>query len=102
MSKKSEIVLIAKSLLANDIGLIEASRKLVKLQYEANLENEEDLKIFWIIETETDHLPIGQQRTNVSHQRLIESDKEIKDCEEFYRDAVRTACINIISNFSDE
>lgn len=101
MTKENEIVLIAKSLLANDIGLIEASRKLVRLQYEANLENEEDLKIFWIIDSETDHLPIGQQRANVSAQKLIESDKEIGECEEFYRDTVRIACINIISNFGN-
>ncbi|MCW5958623.1 MAG: DUF2489 domain-containing protein [Pyrinomonadaceae bacterium] len=99
MKKIDEIVLVAKSLLSNDIGIIEASRKLVKLQYETELENEENLKIFWVIDSETDHLPIGERRLNLSDESLVKYDKEMEECESFYKDDVVTACKNIIKKY---
>lgn len=100
MSKNHEIVLTARALLANEIGVIEASRKLVSLHYEAQLENEETLKIFWVIDSETDHLPIGQQRENYSSQRLVEIDEEIRGCEEFYKEVTKAACNALIEKYS--
>jgi hypothetical protein len=98
-SKKEEIVLIAKSLLKQQIGIVEASRILIRLRYEAQLEDEENLNIFRAIDSETDHLPIGLLRENYSSTKLVEVDEEIKKCDEFYEKLVENACKNLIAKY---
>lgn len=99
MNEKEEIIEIAKRILKQDICLIEASRKLVSLQYKNELQNDEDLKIFWVIESETDHFPNKSQFNNYSSENQLRLKQEMTEVEKFYEEAVKKSCLNLINKF---
>lgn len=99
-SEIHEIVSVANNILEGNIGSIEASRKLIALFYDAGLDNDDDLAVFKALDSQTDHLPINKLRENYSSERLEEIDEEVKQYENFYRDAVMKASRNIIEKYS--
>src|SRR5690348_11621292 len=85
------------SLLAGSIGLINASRKLASLRYQ--LEGEElddDWRVFVCVDSETDHLPAGQERTHWQAEALARKDVEIKNTEQFYAASAMVAAQNLL------
>lgn len=102
MSNKSEILAIAEAVLEGKVSVIEASRKLVSLHYEENLENEEYFKVFWVVDSETDHLPMGRHRENYSAEKLLEIDNEVRAYEQFHKKAVILACEHIVEKYGRE
>jgi len=56
--------------------------------------------IFWVVDTESDHLPIGAPRQYWDKEVLKKKDEEIKELEEFYRNAVIDAARQIRDEYS--
>lgn len=100
MTDKKQLVSIAKAVLDKKINFIEASRLFVKLRYEKNVEDEKNLDIFRIIDSETDHLSIGNSTENCSESLQEKTALEIEECEKFYYDEVITSCKNLITKYS--
>jgi len=88
---------IAAGMLHGRIGIIEGSRSLHALQHSLpEIELDPDFTVFDAIVSETDHLPIGQERALWSKTALLEKDNEISLAEKHYKDKILQACQNII------
>lgn len=96
MDYKEKIIRIANDILENRIGIIKGARELDRFQFEYNLENNKSLLFFVGISSETDHLPVGEERVKWSKDTLLEKDKEIKEIEDYYRNSALLACKELI------
>jgi hypothetical protein len=82
------ISIIARRMLAGRVSYLDGARALLRLRAKAGLEDDPTFTAFVLIESETDHLPIGQQRKYWSNAALVAKESEIRRAEEW---AVRTA-----------
>jgi DNA-directed RNA polymerase subunit RPC12/RpoP len=93
----AEILSIAKQLIAERLGIIAASRKLAGLRhYVAEPQIAEVLLAFAGIDSETDTLPVGDERKQWDPEALQRKDREIEDAERFYRDIAIEAATEAI------
>ena len=90
---------IARMVLEDRIGILEATRALLPLLHgNPEIVSPEDYSLFRGIDSETDHLPVGGVRKEWRPDALPEKDREIAGCEAFWRERVRTACERILSH----
>ena len=66
-------------------GVLEAVRALVSLAHTDAVADVEDRKFIIAIESETDHLPVGEVRKLRASSALKEKDVEIARAQELYR-----------------
>jgi hypothetical protein len=99
-NRRFEMVEIAKSIIDNKINIIEGVRKITSMRFEVtDDESDPDFQIFIAIDSEADHLPVGNERKYWSSDALQLKDQEIKRVGEFYFDQVIMACKQLISRF---
>jgi hypothetical protein len=98
---KEKIIRICRAVLNNEMGVIEASRILSKRPFSQGFEDDPDVITFIAIDSSTDHLPIGEVRKLWNKEALAQKDKEIAECEVFYRAQAREACERLIKKVSD-
>jgi len=78
--------------LAGTLGLIEASRQLTSCAHRLREDRNPEFTFFIAVESETDHLPVGEFRKEWAADSLQTKDEEINSIEVFYRlDAVDSA-----------
>jgi hypothetical protein len=96
---KEKTIRVCRAVLNNEMAIIEASRILSgRLQ---GFEKDPDFITFVGIDSETDHLPVGEVRKHWNPEVLAQKDKEIAECENFYRVRALEACERIIKKVSD-
>lgn len=93
---------MARSVLNNEIGIIEGCIALARFAHEVvpNWSSDPDFVVFGVIASDTDHLPFGQVRDRWSSAGLAKADAEIEAITERHRVEVRQACENVIARFS--
>lgn len=96
---RGKIVAICEATLAEEIGIIAASRRLSALGLELFDGHQEDFIMFDAVDTETDHLPVDKERKNWSAEALKRKDAEIAEAEASYKDEVFAACRKLIERF---
>lgn len=94
------IVAICEAVLAEEIGIIAASRRLNDFGHELFDGRDEDFILFVGVDSETDHLPVNFERRNWSQEALKRKDAEIAEAEAFYKDDVMAACKKLIERFT--
>ena len=100
--QQQRVVQVAEQILNQEIGLIEGARLLSRLRGEVTESQfDPDFTLFVGIDSETDALPVGDERQLWADSVLLEKDKEIKRLEDFYRDNVVAACKVLISRFGE-
>lgn len=100
---KGKAVETAKDMLEGRVGIIEGSRLMQKLLWQTEItEDDPDLLSFMAIDSETDDLPVGEERRHWSTQALRERDVEIRRCEALYRQTAIEACRRIIERWKRE
>jgi len=57
-----EMVRVAQGILDGSIGIVAGARQLTRLRFNSRAENDSDILIFVGIDSETDHLPLGEVR----------------------------------------
>jgi uncharacterized protein DUF2489 len=97
---RGNIVAICQALLVEEMGVIGASRRLSNLGWALSDNRDQDFVVFDGISSETEHLPIGDERHNWSVEALGEKDMEIQRAEALYKEDAKTACQNLIARFS--
>lgn len=97
---RGKIVAICEAVLAEEIGIIAASRHLSALGLKLFKGRHEDFITFDVVDSETDNLPIDIERKNWSAEALARKDKEIADTEALYRNDVIAACRKLIERFA--
>ena len=97
---RGKIVAICEAALAEEIGIIAASRRLSTLGLELFERRHEDFITFDAVDTETDHLPVDKERKNWSAEALKRKDAEIAEAEAIYKNNVIAACRKLIERFA--
>lgn len=99
---RQKLVGIAQSMLDGKLGIIEGSRRLAGLWRGAGIEPlDPDIVPFIGIDSETDHLPVGDIRGRWNAEALARKDREIAASEAHYRDYALSACSRLVTRFSD-
>ena len=98
---KQKVVELSQDIIDGRIGIIEGSRRINDCRYKLQLENDQDFLTVTGIDSETDHMPLGEVRKLWSPDALIEKDKEISENEKYYRPYAIAAAKNILKKFSD-
>jgi hypothetical protein len=87
---------IAQAALDGQTTVLEAVRALVSLAHTDAVADVEDRKFIIEIESETDHLPVGEVRKLWASSSLKEKDVEIARAEELYRADFLETCRRIV------
>ena len=88
-------------MLCGELGIIAGSRLLVSLcSRVSSLDHDPDFLLFVGIDSETDHLPVGDVRQHWAPVALASKDEEIRSAEAFYRDDAIAACKALLIRFS--
>ncbi len=99
-SQRAKAIATATEMITGKLGIIAGARILATLRFEVGVtEYDEDFLTFVAIDSETDDLPIGQQREHWATKALQEKDVEIKRCENLYQQNAIQACKNIIKRW---
>jgi Protein of unknown function (DUF2489) len=99
-AQQKEVVHIAREMLSGDIGVIEGARLVVALQPTVTRDSlDPDFLPFAAICSETDNLPIGNQRDMWAPSALQQKDEERRQAEELYRPKAKAACRILIKRF---
>ena len=92
---RKEAQQIAAAVLQGKLTILEGARLLVRFAHTNAIEQEDDRRLIIAIESETDHLPIGEVRRLWSSDALREKDPEIARCEMLWKDPMLAACQRI-------
>jgi hypothetical protein len=88
----TRLVALANDLIEGRIGVIEASRQFCRYRIWFRAERDPDFMTFVAIDSDADHLPIGNVRQHWATDALEKKDSEIQQCEEFYKaDSIEAA-----------
>jgi hypothetical protein len=80
----------ARSVIAGDLSILAGARILGSCSSDA------DFALLGMIDSDTDHLPVGRERALWNPEILVEKDNEVTHWEELNRSTVLQACKNII------
>jgi len=83
--------------LSGALGLIEASRKITSYAHRLRETTDPDFSLFILIDSDSDHLPIGIYREGWNSNSLEKKDKEIQVIEEFYRQDAQLAAKTLLN-----
>lgn len=100
--QRKKVAFLVSQVLVGKLSILEASRELSKLVYEIDVdERDEDFLIFIAIDSETEHLPIGEVRKMWSKEALWKKESEITNSEKWAREIGLKACRNLLSRFGE-
>ena len=80
-----------------DISLLAGVRALAPLAHTDAITDPDDRILIIAVESETDHLPVGEERKSWLPEALHEKDIEIARCEQLWRERLIAACHRIAS-----
>jgi len=87
---------IAEKIIQCKIPFVEGMHKLIGEAYRLKIEEDNIFQELRLIESETDHLPVGEIREQCSESFL----KKIHEEEEFYRNDILKLCNEIIQKYN--
>jgi hypothetical protein len=100
--KRLEVVETARDILTHKLGLIEGARRLVRLRPFVTTDDlDPDFIPFIYVDSETDALPVGDERQYWASEALQKKDIEIQRAEEFYRKDIDEACETLVQRFGN-
>lgn len=97
-----KIVEIAGGIISGEHGLIAGSRQLWRLGREVGAERDPDFTFFCALDSESDHLPIGEIRQRWNADALSEKDKEIAKFESFHRERALEICRRLVQKYEKD
>jgi len=90
---------VAHQILDGKIGIVAGARELVRLRFPSRAESDEDILVFVGIDSETDHLPLGEIRRLWNREVLKIKDEELMRYEVQVKERAFNACKNLIAKF---
>ena len=97
---QQRVVEVASAILRGELGVIEGSRRLCSLRFRvSSLDHDPDFTPFVGIDSETDHLPIGEVRELWAPEALVRLTPEIQATEDHWRQWAFTAAQRLIDRF---
>jgi hypothetical protein len=99
LDARESIVVAARNMLAGNQTFIEGARLIFQLSFSAQLEQDPDILPFVGIASETDALPIGQERKLWNADALAKLQPEIDRLENWARDFGTPHCESLVGRF---
>ena len=98
-----EIVRVAHRILDGSVGVIAGAREMTQVRFRSHSnDRDENFLVFVGIDSETDHLPVGEVRKHWSAEALAQKDIEIKEAEDFFRERAYTAARALIQRYEEK
>jgi hypothetical protein len=97
-TQRAQAARVAREALAGTRSVLEAVRLIVRSGLEVE-ENDPDIALLESIEDQTEHLPIGSERTNWQPAALERKTQELVDAEEWAKRSATDALRNIATRF---
>jgi hypothetical protein len=97
-----KVVTAAQSILSGELGVIAGARQLCGLGHQIGADRDPDFTFFVAIESESDHLPIGEVRQHWNQEALRVKDEEIASFEAFYREQAFEICQRLIERYDHD
>jgi hypothetical protein len=100
---RRRVVAAAEALLRGEVGVIESAQRLSSLASSVvdDWFNDPEFAVFGVLDTETDHLPVGRAREFWDPIALREKDPTIQRIEAANRLEVEAACRRLVARFRD-
>jgi hypothetical protein len=99
-SVRSRIVTIANGMLNGELNFLEGAIELASLRNEAEVDlNDPDFMVFVVIDSETDHLPIGAPREHWSTDALVKHQAKIDAANTWAKKIGMSACQSLAGRF---
>jgi len=95
----SKIVALAQSVLAGQLGIVAASRQLSAWRFDVGAEHDPDFTFFVGVDSETDHLPVGEERQHWNPDALRTKDEELRAFEASVRERALEVCRSLIQKY---
>lgn len=97
---KREIASVARKILSGQLGILEGSRSLAQLSGRLQERNDDLFAAVLAVESETDELPLGPERSNWSEEALSRKDADAEDYVIRVRDVVLQTCEKLVEAYS--
>ena len=93
---------LARQILSGQIDVLDGSSQITRLRAEIEIDlDDDDMMAFVLVESETDHLPIGVEAQNWSDEALVRKEPDLRRARAWATDVVREPCANLVSRFGD-
>lgn len=97
---RREMVCIARGILNGATGVVAGAREIARMRFGSTMDYDPDVLVFVGIDSESDHLPLGDVRRHWDAEALKTKDKELRDYEARVRERVLRACESFIARYS--
>ena len=97
--QRREMVRVAHSILDGSIGIVAGARQLTRLRFPSRAENDSDILVFVGIDSQTDHLPLGDVRRLWNIDVLKVKDEELQAYEAQVRERAFGSCKSLIARY---
>jgi hypothetical protein len=87
--------LVAKPVMSGEVSAVHGARLIVQLGGLELPEGDEDLEALRLVDSETDHLPVGEERQHWAPAALAERADELAKAERWAREVALTAFKNL-------
>jgi len=92
----AKIVATAQRILSGELGIVAGARQLSGLRFDVGAEHDSDFIFFVGVDSETDHLPVGDTRSHWSSDVLKAKDEALQSFEASVRERALEACRSLI------
>src|SRR5262245_59172783 len=92
----AKIVAAAQRILSGELGIVAGARQLSSLRFDVGAEKDADFAFFVGVDSETDHLPVGEVRQKWSSDALRAKDEELQAFEASVRNEALRVCQSLI------
>lgn len=101
LAARARLVEIAQAILDGRVGVIAGARTMMRYRLDVDPEqDDQDLLGMTGIESQTDHLPLGDVRKYWDPEALREKDAELAQCEAFFREHAVACCRAIVDRYT--
>jgi hypothetical protein len=99
-SRRRLVAQLAEQVLSGSLSAVEGGRQVANLRHELGLpEDDPDLLVFTLIESETDDLPLGGERANWSLRALTQKQPDLSAAESWAKETGLEAFRNLVRCF---
>lgn len=95
----AQIVATAKGILSGEVGIVAGARQLASLRFDVGAEHDSDFIFFAGVDSQTDHLPVGEVRSHWSAKALRSKDAELGAYEASVREKAFQVCRSLIQQY---
>ena len=98
--QEREIVRVARRILNGEVSIITGAREMTSVSLRSHSDDRDDeFLLFAGIDSEKDHLPLGDVRSLWAADALIRKDAQINEAEDFFRERALNAARILIERY---